>query len=73
MLTLIIVSSSFSECRGALHVSLQLLALEGALSETFSEEILRSIAPSVSSVASNWNDHFDILRVLGEDLLEAVT
>lgn len=65
--------SSFSECRRALHVPLQLLTLERALSETFAEEILRSVSPSVAAVAGDRDDHFHILRVFGKDLLESIT
>ena len=56
----------------ALHISLQFFALKGAFSETFAEEILRFISTSVSAVACNWNDHFDIFVIFRKDSLKAV-
>ena len=56
-----------------MHISLQLFALKGAFSETFAEEILRSISTSMSTVPCNWNDHFDIFLIFGKDSFKAVT
>ena len=56
-----------------LQISLQFLALEGALPEALAEEVLRSVATSVASVSSDGNNHFDVFSILREDFLEPVT
>ena len=54
-------------------MSLQALALQGALSEALPEEVLRLVSSSMASIPSNWEYHFLVLLLFHEYFLEAVT
>lgn len=53
-------------------MSLESLTLETGLSEALSEEILRSISSSMTSIASDWHDHLHVGFILGKHLFETV-
>lgn len=52
--------------------SLELLGLKACLSEGLSEEVLRSVTSSVSSVTSDRKNHLSVTLLARENLLETI-
>lgn len=57
----------------ALHLSLQLLALERNISVTLPEEVLAEVAPPVSAVSNNGDHHLAVLFVISEHVFEPIS
>ena len=55
-----------------IQVSLKFFTLKRGFTEAFSEEILASVASSMTSEPSNWNNHSFISFIFSKDFLETV-
>ena len=64
--------SDHGALRWRTQISLKVLALDGCVSETFSEVVLRSISATVTAVPRHWNNHFLVLAIVREAAFEPV-
>ena len=55
------------------ELSFQTLTLNGGLSETLTEEVLRAVASPVAAVADHRHDHLLVFLVVGKHFFEALT
>ena len=53
--------------------SFQTFTLYGRLSEALPEVILRAVSASVTAVTYNWDGHFLVLLIVGEDFFETLS